>query len=55
MEAYVVARPELRCMIGRDVAKDGDHRVSTGDRMIGEEDQGLSAGRDLDCPTDQTF
>jgi hypothetical protein len=47
--------PRLTEGIDIAVIHDADHRVATGDRMIGSQDHGLAIGRHLDSSAHDTF
>ena len=55
MEADLVAGSELGRVISRPSGQHSDHRIATGDRMVGEEDQRLARRRNLDRATNQTL
>ena len=55
MEAHLVAGSELGRVISRPSGQHSDHRIATGDRMVGEEDQRLASRGNLDRATDQTL
>ena len=42
-------------MVSGLVGQHADHRIATGDRMVGQEDQRLSGRRDLDRAADQAL
>jgi hypothetical protein len=51
----LLPRNRLGRLIDCFIKEDGDNRISTRDRMIGEKDDGLATGRNLDGAAHHTF